>query len=68
MQHQVRQAQFGARRRSVRGDSCRERVGGVDDGGDVIVEQPGAQSLDATEAADAHRADRQCRVGHPTGQ
>ena len=52
----------------MRGDGGGERVGGVDDRGDVILGEPGAQALDTTEATDPDRADRQSRVGYPAGK
>ena len=54
--------------RGVRGDRRRERVGGVDDGGDVVLAQPVPQPGGAAETADPHRANRQRRIGNPPGQ
>ncbi|CNV88534.1 Uncharacterised protein [Mycobacterium tuberculosis] len=67
-QYQVREPELTAHLRGVRGDGYREGVGGVDDGIDALLSQPTAQPLDTAEPADAHRTDRQGRVGYPAGQ
>ena len=68
MQHNVRHAEFGAGLCCVRGHGRRERMGGIDNSGDVVVDKPVTQSLDATEATDPDQPGRQRRIGHPTGQ
>ncbi|GGK37255.1 hypothetical protein GCM10011591_06110 [Nocardia camponoti] len=45
-----------------------ERVCRVHDGVDRVVGQPVSETLDASETADPNRADRQPRVGNPTGE
>ena len=68
MQHQVRQTEVRADRGRVGGDGGRKRMGGIDDGADLVVHQPLSQSHRAAKPADADLAHRQCRVGHPARQ
>ncbi|GEM31532.1 hypothetical protein NN3_25390 [Nocardia neocaledoniensis NBRC 108232] len=49
-------------------DLRREGVGGVHDGVDRVLAQPGSEALDTTEPAYAHRTDRQPRMRDPAGE
>ncbi len=66
--HEVRDLQVAAHLGGVGGDGGGVRMGGVDDGTDLRVDQPPPHPLDTAEAADPDLADRQRGIGHPSGQ